>query len=100
VKLLRARWGDETGGWADEAIWSFGEDGRKRSGALMTPDQTTGCDHVGHHSQRNLPPVPSGRRSRYFEPGGKAMIEAITAICIFFSISVFLAHAFDVYRMR
>jgi len=28
------------------------------------------------------------------------MIEVVAAACIFFSISVFLAHAFDVYRMR
>jgi len=28
------------------------------------------------------------------------MIEIVTAVAAFFSVSVFLAHAFDVYRMR
>jgi hypothetical protein len=31
---------------------------------------------------------------------GKAMIEAATALLVFLSIGVFLAHAFDAYRMR
>jgi hypothetical protein len=32
--------------------------------------------------------------------GSKAMTEAFTATCLFLSIGVFLAHAFDVCRMR
>jgi len=39
---------------------------------------------------------PSG----HGEPGGKAMTEVVTAVCVFFSISVFLAHAFDAYYVR
>jgi hypothetical protein len=31
---------------------------------------------------------------------GKAMIEAVMALSVFFSASIFLAHAFDAYRMR
>ena len=32
--------------------------------------------------------------------GRKAMTEAVTAFLIFVSIGVFLAHAFDAYRLR
>ena len=38
--------------------------------------------------------------SRHFEPGSKAKTEIVTALAAFFSISIFLAHAFDVYRTR
>ena len=33
-------------------------------------------------------------------PGGQAMTEVVTALLVFFSFSVFLAHAFDAYRVR
>jgi len=62
--------------------------------------QTTGFDHVGPPPQRDLPPIPQGRPSRHGEPGGKAMTEVVTALFVFFSNSVFLAHAFDAYYMR
>ena len=61
----------------------------------------TGIDHHGHYSQRHLPPISQRRPSRHSEPGGKAMTELVTALCVLcvlFSISVFLAHAFDAYR--
>ena len=32
--------------------------------------------------------------------GSKAMIEVVTALALFFSMSIFLAHAFDGYRTR
>ena len=32
--------------------------------------------------------------------GRKAMIEVITALLAFISIGIFLAHAFDAYRLR
>jgi hypothetical protein len=34
------------------------------------------------------------------EPGSKVMAEAVTALCVFFSISIFLAHAVDAFRAR
>ena len=34
------------------------------------------------------------------EPRGKAMTEVVTALCVFFSISIFLAHAVDAFRAR
>jgi hypothetical protein len=61
----------------------------------------TGIDHHGHYSQRHLPAISQCRPSRHSEPGGKAMTNLVTAlcvICVFFSISVFLAHALDAYR--
>jgi hypothetical protein len=88
------------GGKPTKPFSQLGEDTQKQTDALMTPDPTMGCDHVGPRSQRDLSPVPSSRPPRHLKPGGKAMTEAITATCIFFSISVFLAHAFDAYRMR
>jgi len=77
-----------------------GEDTLKRTSALMVHNQTTGCDNVGPYSQRDLPPVPQGSPSRHHQAGSKAMTEIVAAACIFFSIGIFLAHAFDVYRMR
>jgi hypothetical protein len=61
--------------------------------------RSTGLDHYGHHPQRDLPPFPQGRRLWHCgDPGGAAMIEVVTALLAFLSISVFLAHAFDAYR--
>jgi hypothetical protein len=63
----------------------------------------TGIDHDGHYSQRHLSPISQRRPSRHSEPGGKAMIELVTTlcvICVLFSVSVFLAHALDAYRTR
>jgi hypothetical protein len=54
----------------------------------------------GSYPQRHLPPIPPRRPSRHGEPGVKAMTEVVMALCVFFSISVFLAHAFDAYRAR
>jgi hypothetical protein len=100
VKLFREGPATKHGAKPTKPFSQLGEDTQKRIGALIIPDPTTGCDHVGPHSQRDLSPVPSSRPSRHLQPGGKAMTEAVTATCIFFSISVFLAHAFDAYRMR
>jgi hypothetical protein len=61
-------------------------------------DQTTGCDDVGAHFQRDFPPVSSGRPSRHRPAGRKAMIEVVAVAGVLFSISIFLAHAFDAYR--
>jgi hypothetical protein len=62
--------------------------------------QTTGFDHVGPHPQRGLPGIPQGSASRHGRPVGKAMTEVVTALCVFFSISIFLAHAVDAFRVR
>jgi hypothetical protein len=39
------------------------------------------------------------RHNPYF-PKGKAMTEVVTALCVFFSVSIFLAHAIDAVRAR
>ena len=59
-----------------------------------------GGDHVGTHPQPYLPQVSQERPFGHGNPGGKAMTEIVTALFVFFSISVFLAHAFDAYRVR
>jgi hypothetical protein len=48
----------------------------------------------------DLSAIPQGRYRGFDKRLGKAMIEAATALLIFLSVSVFLAHAFDAYRMR
>ena len=84
----------------DETILPDREVVPQQSRSMIRFDQTAGFDHVGPHPQRDLSPIPQGRPSRHFEPGSKAMTETVTALAMFFSISVFLAHAFDVYRTR
>jgi hypothetical protein len=59
-----------------------------------------GSDHVGTHPQPNLPRVSQERPSGHGEPRGKAMTEVVTALFAFFSVSVFLAHVFEAYRVR
>jgi hypothetical protein len=60
----------------------------------------TGIDHYGRYTQRDLPPFPQGRPLGHCgDPRGAPMIEIVTALLAFLSISVFLAHAFDAYRM-
>jgi hypothetical protein len=63
-------------------------------------DQAAGFDHVGPHPQRNLPPIPQVRPSRRGKPGRTAMTEIVTAVLVFLSITVFLAHTLDAYRVR
>ena len=56
--------------------------------------------HVDPPPERDLPRIPQRRSSGHYPRRGKAMTEAVTALLVLFSISVFLAHAFDAYRMR
>jgi hypothetical protein len=74
-----------------------GEAGLKHAGALITPDQTTGCDHV-NYSQRYLRPIHGSYTPWYLGPEGKGMIEIFAACAALFSIGIFLAQAFDVWR--
>ena len=61
---------------------------------------TKGLDHVGIGPEPHLPRVPQARPSRHFNVGRKAMTEVVTALLAFISIGIFLAHAFDAYRLR
>jgi hypothetical protein len=99
VKLLRAGHGDETDDKPDEAILPT----RRRR-----PETNRCSDLYRRIKQRRAIMIAGilnaiyrqflGRPPRYFEPGSKAMIEAVTTTCILLSICVFLAHAF--YRMH
>ena len=68
--------------------------------AAYFPLPSNGDCHVGPHPERDLPRIPQRRSSRHRPRRGKGMTEVVTALFVFFSISVFLAHAFDAYRMR
>jgi hypothetical protein len=71
----------------------------KQKAAYGVRNQSMGFDHVVP-PQRDLQAIPQGRASRHGEQGGIAMTETVAAIFVFLSVSVFLAHAFDAYRMR
>jgi hypothetical protein len=62
------------------------------------PSTKNGDRHDSSHPELDLPAIHVRHSSRYRR--GKAMTEAITALFAFFSISIFLAHAFDAYRSR
>jgi hypothetical protein len=74
---------------------------RPETKAAYLPRQPNNGDrHVGPHPKRDLPQIHHHRTSRRRPPRGNAMIEAVMALSVFFSVSIFLAHAFDAYRMR
>jgi hypothetical protein len=73
---------------------------RPETKAAYFPLPSNGDCHVGPHPEHDLPRIPQRRSSRHRPRRGKAMTEVVTALFVFFSISVFLAHAFDAYRMR
>jgi hypothetical protein len=83
---------------AQETIFPDREVVPQQTRPTVVLDQTAGFDHAGPRAQRDLSPISQERPSRHFEPGSKAMTEIATALAVFFSISIFLAHAFDVYR--
>jgi len=62
--------------------------------------QTTGLDHVCNGPEPHLSQIPQACPLRHGNTGRKAMTEVVTAFLIFVSIGVFLAHAFDAYRLR
>jgi len=62
--------------------------------------QTTGLDHVCNGPEPHLSRISQACRLRHDNTGRKAMTEVVTAFLIFVSIGVFLAHAFDAYRLR
>jgi hypothetical protein len=73
---------------------------RPETKAAYLPLQPNNGDrHVGPHPERDLPQFPHYRTSRHRTKRSKAMTEAVMALSVFFSVSIFLAHAFDAYRM-
>lgn len=85
---------------SDETILAVREVLRKHNRPTIELTQNTGLDHVCIGPEPHLPRVSQARPSRHFNLGRKAMIEVITALLAFISIGIFLAHAFDAYRLR
>jgi hypothetical protein len=91
---------EQGGNGGDETISAAREVLRKHWPPRIPFTQTTGLDHVGIGPEPHLPRVPQARPSRHFNTGRKAMTEVVTAVLAFISIGIFLAHAFDAYRLR
>jgi hypothetical protein len=83
-----------------ETIFACREAFRKQTAAMVRQSEQTGSDHVGIGAQRHLPRISQACPFRHGNTGRKAMTEVVTAFLIFVSIGVFLAHAFDAYRLR
>jgi hypothetical protein len=83
-----------------ETILANREALRKQTASTVGQPEQTGLDHVGISTQPHLPRIYQACPSRHGNTGRKAMTEVVTAFLIFVSIGVFLAHAFDAYRLR
>jgi hypothetical protein len=83
---------------AQETIFPDREVVPQQTRPSVVLNQTAGFDHADLHPQRGLPPISQGCASRHGNAKGEAMTEIVIALLAFLSISVFLAHAFDVYR--
>jgi hypothetical protein len=84
---------DETISIRREVLW-------KQRPPTMLSCQTTGLDHVGIGPEPHLSRIYQACPFRHGNTGRKAMTEVVTAFLIFVSIGIFLAHAFDAYRLR
>jgi hypothetical protein len=86
-------------GDSDETIFLARRKRPETDGEILTISRTKGNDRADIHSQLNLPRVFEERGSWHGEPGGTTtMTEVVTGLLAFFSVSVFLAHAYDAYR--
>jgi hypothetical protein len=63
------------------------------------PRLATGSGH-GSYSQCDLSRISQERAVDQADRGGTPMTETLAAVLVFISIGIFLAHAFDAYRMR
>jgi hypothetical protein len=59
----------------------------------------TGCCH-GSFPQCDLSRISEERPVNHADRGGTPMTETMAAVLVFISIGIFLAHAYDAYRMR
>jgi hypothetical protein len=78
----------------------FDEAVLKQRAASINPRSDNGVDHVGTDTQPNLSPISQVRPYGHSKPGRETVIEVISALFGFFSVGLFLAHAFDAYRVR
>jgi hypothetical protein len=83
-----------------ETIFACREAFRKQTAATIRQSEQTRLDHVGIGAQRHLPRIYQACPFRHGNTGRKAMTEVVTAFLLFVSVGVFLAHAFDAYRLR
>ena len=86
--------------WRYETILTCREALRKQTAATVVTTGQIGLDHVGISAQPYLPRISQACPFRHGNTGRKVMTEVVTAFLIFVSIGVFLAHAFDAYRLR
>jgi hypothetical protein len=86
--------------WRYETIFTCREALRKQTATMVVTTGQTRLDHVGISPQPHLPRISQTCPFRHGNTGRKAMTEVVTAFLIFVSIGVFLAHAFDAYRLR
>jgi hypothetical protein len=84
----------------NETIFGGREALRKQTAAIVKLIERTRLDHVGISTQPHLPRISQACPCRHDNTGRKAMTEVVTAFLVFVSIGVFLAHAFDAYRLR
>ena len=89
---------DETFRPAGETIFQPREAVRKPATSISGLGQQWGFRHVCVHPQLNLPRSSRKLSLGHGKLGGKVMTEVVTAVLVFFSVGVFLAHAFDAYR--
>jgi hypothetical protein len=84
----------------DETIPFGREMLRKQIASMVCDNRTERQDHVGIDPEPRLPRIPQTCPCRHDDAGRKTLIEVVTALLIFVSIDVFLAHAFDAFRLR
>src|SRR5712664_1533450 len=89
---------DETFRHAGETIFQSRRSPPETSHIYQRPRSTTWFSHICVHSQRNLPRSSQELPVGHGKLGGKVMTEVVTAVLVFLSVGVFLAHAFDAYR--
>jgi hypothetical protein len=83
-----------------ETILTCREAFRKQTAATVVTTGQASLDHVGISPQLHLPRISQTCPFGHGNTGRKAMTEVVTAFLIFVSVGVFLAHAFDAYRLR
>jgi hypothetical protein len=87
--------------YPNETISAAREAFRKQLTATVGASERTRWDHVGIRTEPHLPRISQACPFRHDgNTGRKAMTEAVTAFLVFISIGIFLAHAFDAYRLR
>src|SRR5216684_6588199 len=89
---------DETFCHADETIFQSRRSPPETSHLYQWPRSTTGFSHVCVHPQLNLPRSSQELPVGHGKLGGQVKTEVVTAVLVFLSVGVFLAHALDAYR--